>query len=132
MESNSILLDALGGLFNGKIYLNPTSTSKELNFDKYTNISLSFATISPNLNIKETENLNEESEELLSKIPKEDLNECKEISITPKKETTSIFFIILKTLSGKLFQIKTSEDETIKTIKVNIISYQKHQYLNKE
>jgi hypothetical protein len=118
MESNSILLDALGGLFNGKIYLNPTSTSKELNFDKYTNISLSFATISPNLNIKETENLNEESEELLSKIPKEDLNECKEISITPKKETTSIFFIILKTLSGKLFQIKTSEDETIKTIKV--------------
>ena len=41
MSIDGILLDALGGLLNGKIYTKKTKTSKELTFEKYANISIS-------------------------------------------------------------------------------------------
>lgn len=41
MSKNEILLDALGGLLNAKIYRNKEGNSKELTFEKYSNISIS-------------------------------------------------------------------------------------------
>ena len=38
---DEILLDALGGLLNAKIYSKKTLISKELTFEKYANISIS-------------------------------------------------------------------------------------------
>jgi hypothetical protein len=38
---DGILLDALGGLLNAKIYSKKTGISKELTFEKYANISIS-------------------------------------------------------------------------------------------
>ncbi len=123
-ESNSILLDALGGLFSGKISMNSTLTSKELNFDKYTNFSLSYGTITPYSNTKESVISTDDTEDILSKIPKEELTECKEIGLT-KKDINIDFYIFLKSLSGKLFLIKTNPNETIKTIKA------KYYYISK-
>ena len=40
MKNNEILLDALGGLFGGIVHAKKTQTSKELIFDKYSDMSL--------------------------------------------------------------------------------------------
>ena len=40
MSQNDILLEALGGLFNAKVYRKKAKFSKELTFEKYANISL--------------------------------------------------------------------------------------------
>ena len=125
MESNSILLDALGGLFNGKIHLNPTLNAKELNFDQYANLSLSYSTITPLEQSNILQDYNNLEEELISKISKEELKECKEIGLTLKDSIKLDNYILLKTLSGKLYLIKTKLNDTIETIKA------KYYYLTK-
>ncbi len=52
MEKDSLLLDALGKLFRGIMTIQPITNSKQLDFNKYVNKSLSFAIIISDLEYK--------------------------------------------------------------------------------
>ena len=56
MEKDSILLEALGRLFNGKITTQPTKNSKKLDLEKYVNKSLSLSTIISDLEYEKENN----------------------------------------------------------------------------
>ena len=79
MEKDSLLLDALGVLFGGIIKTQPTKFSKKLNFEKYVNKSLSFATIVSDLESEKTNDLTDFQKYLIS-VSKKD-----KIDIFPKK-----------------------------------------------
>lgn len=59
MEISETLLDALGGLFNGNVSKIKTEFSRELNFEKYANLSLSAGQIEE----KESENKKKKEQE---------------------------------------------------------------------
>ena len=62
MAISETLLDALGGLLNAKVFTNKTYLSKELNFERYANLSLSAGQIEDKEAEEEKENKKKETQ----------------------------------------------------------------------
>ena len=77
MQDNSILLDALGGVFNGIVHKKPKKNSKELSFSKYINLSLSLGCVIIEKDKKE--NIKKRKEFILTQIPKKVLDQCRKL-----------------------------------------------------
>ena len=104
MEGNSVLLDALGGLFNGMVYKNPHEFSKELDLSKYANLSFSCAALIPNNDKKNNSNF-------IKKVPKQ--KSFLELGLND-------FMINIYTLTGKLIEIYVNSSVTIEDLKKKI------------
>ena len=109
MEGNSVLLDALGGLFNGIVHKKPTNFSKEISFTKYANLSLSYASI-----ISDIDN------NLDSNNKKGQLNISKQSSKLNMEFSSNDFEIFIFTLTGKRITIYSNSSDTIENIKLKI------------
>ena len=121
MQDNSILLDALGGLFNGIIHKKPKNNSKELSFSKYINLSLSLGCVIIEKDKKE--NIKKRKEFILTQIPKKVLDQCRKLQPDEEKKLLiSDFFIIVKTLIDESILLKIDSNYTIEKIKL-IIEY---------
>ena len=110
MEKDSLLLDALGVLFGGIIKTQPTKFSKKLDFEKYVNKSLSFATIVSDLESEKKNDLTDFQKYLIS-VSKKD-----KIDIFPKK-LSNVFEIFVKTLTGKVFTISVQSNYSVQLVK---------------
>ena len=89
MEKDSLLLEALGALFNCTISTQFTKYSKKLDFEKYANQSLSFGTILSDYESK----INDEKYKMFV------LNEKDRIDEIPKKLSNPVK-IYVQTLTG--------------------------------
>ena len=106
MSIDGILIDALGRLFNGKIYTKKSKTSKELTFEKYANISISAGLFKekPEENKENKKELSPEEEEKIYEQQKQLESYQKLIKDRIEKE---------KLEYKKKFEIEMQEDKTL-------------------
>ncbi len=109
MEKDSLLLEALGALFNCTISTQFTKYSKKLDFEKYANQSLSFGTILSDYESK----INDEKYKMFV------LNEKDRIDEMPKKLSNPVK-IYVQTLTGKTISIFVQLNFTIRLAKLLI------------
>ena len=109
MEKDSLLLEALGALFNGSISTQFTEYSTKLDFEKYANKSLSFGTILSDY----------ESEVKEEKLKMLELNELNRINAILKKLSNPDKIYVF-TLTGKKISIFVQLNFTIREVKLLI------------
>jgi len=114
MQVDDTLLDALEGLFGGKIYKHKTKFSKELSFEKYANKSLSagILNIYSNTKINGHNNINIKNHSIY--------NEYNDIFKYQKQESHNKCLFV-KSLTGKSIVIPYNYNDTILKIKTKVL-----------
>ena len=126
---DGILLDALGGLLNAKIYSKKTGISKELTFEKYANISISAGLFEEKQDEKKEEKFSFEQQQkeqeyikklIKDKIEKEELKYKKTLEIEMQED---------KALEKELMKHQNCKEKITFTKKI-IIPYCQSEKIN--